>query len=201
MIYNLFPVPVLEQNLERNFTETELSFCNMCRESLEKNDGNTTSTNRYVLEDDRLKSVRSFAMNGVNLFIKDIVCPKENVTPYITQSWFNYTDKGQYHHKHTHPNSYISGVMYFSSDEEKDKITFYNPNFNYILDLPTENFNPYNSQSWWLKAKTGTMYIFPSKIHHEVYITESSDTRISLSFNVFMKGQIGEEKTLTSLRL
>jgi hypothetical protein len=35
-----------------------------------------------------------------------------SVTPYITQSWLNYTETNQYHHKHEHPNSLVSGVFY-----------------------------------------------------------------------------------------
>ena len=37
----------------------------------------------------------------------------------ITQSWINFTKKGEYHHPHAHPNSLISGVFYVEADKDK----------------------------------------------------------------------------------
>ncbi len=53
-----------------------------------------------------------------------------NITPYITQSWLNYTETNQYHHKHQHPNSLVSGVFYINCDDKFDKIKFFNQILN-----------------------------------------------------------------------
>jgi hypothetical protein len=34
------------------------------------------------------------------------------IDPFVTQSWLNWTKPGQWHHKHSHPNSLYSGVLY-----------------------------------------------------------------------------------------
>ena len=43
--------------------------------------------------------------------------------------------------------------------------------------------------------------MFPSSTTHQVDIKKGSNTRISLSFNTFYKGTIGDNKTLTELIL
>jgi hypothetical protein len=55
---------------------------------------------------------------------RTIICPKNNIELYITQSWLNYTEENQYHHRHEHPNSVVSGVLYFDSDK-KDMIKYF----------------------------------------------------------------------------
>jgi len=202
MIHNLFPIPVLEQNLERNFTENEIEFCNYCENNKYLNEGNTTSENTYVLEDPRLKDIKYFVLQGIIFFSKNILNTSNEITPFITQSWFNYTNQNQFHHSHYHSNSLISGVIYLFSDVD-DIITFNKPltAADYIMDLQPKDFNHYNSPSWWLPAKIGTMYIFPSRLEHGVTIKKSPGKRVSLSFNVFLKGEIGNKKALSFLQL
>lgn len=201
IFYNLFPTPVYESNIGREFTKEELDYVQECGIDTYKNAGNTTSLDRYILEHPSMKNIKEFVEKNINIFFDKIQAPLYDIKPYVTQSWLNYTSPGQYHHKHAHPNSFISGVLYFNASGEDDKITLYNPRYDYILEVVTENFNIYNSNSWWLPANTGKLFIFPSKIQHEVQFTESKETRISLAFNVFIKGQIGREETLTSLKL
>jgi uncharacterized protein (TIGR02466 family) len=119
---------------------------------------------------------------------------------YITQSWANYTEQGQFHHKHAHPNSFISGVFYVQSDNAKDRIYFYKDGYSQ-LKVPPKEWNLYNSDSWWFEAITGRLVLFPSSLTHMVVAVESEKTRVSLSFNTFLKGYVGSEDELTGLRL
>ena len=43
--------------------------------------------------------------------------------------------------------------------------------------------------------------MFPSSLTHMVETKEGNNTRISLAFNVFIKGKIGNNKQLTELIL
>ena len=45
------------------------------------------------------------------------------------------------------------------------------------------------------------LFLFPSFLHHGVDKKKGTNTRISLSFNVFMKGKIGVKEQLTELVL
>ena len=199
-IQGLFPTPVLFAKFYRDWTEEEKEFFKETAKSITKNSGNTTSADRYVLDHPVMKDIRNYYQTHVNYYMEKIYAPKNPVEAYITQSWMNYTDTGQYHHKHAHPNSWLSGCIYISTDREKDRITFYKEGYNRI-DLPTENFNLYNSSSWWFSVGTGDIVIFPSYLTHMVEQTTSSDTRVSIAINTFLKGYIGDEHSLTGLHL
>ena len=133
-------------------------------------------------------------------YFKSVHAPQFDVTPYITQSWSNYTEPGQYHHKHAHPNSIISGVFYPQANKETDRIYFYKDGYERIK-IPTENWNHWNSESWWFDVGAGDLIIFPSNLTHMVQTKQGDGTRISISFNTFVKGYIGSDESLTGLHL
>ena len=197
-VNQLFPTPLSFTKLPRKYTNEEVAFIQKCSQNVTKNTGNTTSVDRYVLDEPVMADLKAFIQFYVNHFMESVEAPYNPVEAYITQSWLNYTQPGEYHHKHEHPNSYLSGVLYINADPEKDKIYFYKNGYKRI-SLPTNNYNPFNSESWWFSVGTCDLVIFPSYLTHMVEQTESKDTRISLSFNTFLKGYIGEEASLTSL--
>lgn len=195
--HNLFPTAVSKFELGRDLSNEELEFINS--QERYKNLGNNSSINRYVLKTEALKNLNEFIEASVAQYFSKIYSPKQDVKLRITQSWLNYCKKDEFHHKHRHPNSLVSGVFYVKANSETDKIFFYN---DYIpkLDIPTNNFNLYNSQTWWLEAHTGYLYLFPSTLEHSVEPVKE-DTRISLSFNTFPVGFLGTEESLTALYL
>ena len=162
--------------------------------------GNTTSVDNYILEAKKLTDIRTFIEASLNEYFKSVYAPKNDVKLRITQSWCNYTEPGQFHHKHAHPNSFISGVFYPQANKNTDKIYFYKDVYEQIK-IPTTDWNTWNSESWWLEAEQGALYIFPSGLTHMVETVEGTQTRISLSFNTFPVGLVGEEESLTGLVL
>ena len=199
-IMGIFPTPIYRSKLNRHLSTEELSFIDKTKEDVCKNEGNTTSKDRNILENEVFKNLKDDLYLRVKDYFDKIISPANNVTPYITQSWLNYTEKNHYHHKHTHPNSLVSGVFYINCHEEYDRITFFNENYKSIV-LDVEKFNLYNSVNWWYPVKTGDIILFPSSLHHSVETKKGNNTRISLAFNVFVKGNIGNEKDLTYLKL
>lgn len=197
-IFNLFPTALGLYEIGRDFTEKEMKFIK--GQETRGNMGNTTSVNNNILDSKELKDVRKFVENSVTEYFKAVYAPKQNTKLRITQSWCNYTDPGQFHHKHAHPNSYISGVLYPQANKDTDKIYFYKDGWQQ-LKTPTEDFNHYNSESWWMEAYTGRMFIFPSNLTHMVETVQGTDTRISLSFNTFPVGNFGDASSLTGLDL
>jgi len=197
-INQLFPTPAAFSKLPRKFTDAEIAFVEKCSQNVVKNSGNTTSIDRYVLNEPAMAGLREFIQFQINYFMENIEVPYNPVEAYITQSWLNFTKPGEYHHKHEHPNSYLSGVLYINADPDKDKIYFYKSGYSRIT-LPAKEYNTFNSHSWWFNVGTCDLVIFPSYLTHMVEQTKSADTRISLSFNTFLKGYIGEENSLTAL--
>ena len=197
-INGIFPIPIYLSQLKRTLTKKELSLVDKSKLDHYKNDGNITSNDTYILNNKLFSSLK----NELNLRVKDyfdkIISPSDDITPYITQSWLNYTETNQYHHKHKHPNSLVSGVFYINCMEEFDKIKFFKENYQ-TISPEIKNFNLWNSESWWFSVKTGDIIMFPSSLSHMVETKEGNNTRVSLAFNVFIKGKVGNNKALTEL--
>ena len=196
-MHHLFPVPIGMFDLGRTLTEDELSFVR--GQETRPNMGNTTSTNHTVLRDSVMTTLRGWIEDCVAEYFKATTNPKHNVHLRVTQSWFNYSQPGQHHHKHAHPNSFISGVFYLNTNPD-DRIYFYRSGWQQIK-FPTDNYNLYNSDSWWFEAITGRLILFPSSLEHMVPTVKGDDVRISLSFNTFPVGVVGDEMELTGLKL
>ena len=196
--HNLFPTAVTYFDFGSKLTDLELKF--ITEQETRNNDGNTTSINNNLFESAELAEVARFCEESLQQYFKEVYAPKHDVIPYITQSWANYTKKGQWHHKHEHPNSFISGVFYVQAQKDIDKIYFYKIGYQQIK-LPTDNYNLYNSDSWWLGVETGQLILFPSHLTHMVQTVQTDETRISISFNTFLKGYIGNDMELTGLHL
>lgn len=191
--HSLFPTPIGFVDIDRSLSDQELLF--ICELETRANTGNTTSVDNFVLRNATLASLRLFIENSVSEYFKSTVSPKHDVELKITQSWFNYSKHGQYHHKHAHPNSFISGVFYVQTNPD-DRIYFYKDQYQQIK-FPTNNWNAYNSDSWWFEACVGRLILFPSHLTHMVPVVQGEKTRISLSFNTFPVGAVGEEIDLT----
>jgi uncharacterized protein (TIGR02466 family) len=196
-LYSIFPTPVAKFELGRDFSPEELAF--LAEQPTHKNMGNTTSNDRYVLRHDTMASLKAFVEASVAEYLKFIYAPKHDVSLRLTQSWLNYTKPGEFHHKHAHPNSFVSGVLYLKAARERDKIYFYREIYQQIK-LPTDNWNLHNSDSWWFEVGAGDLMLFPSSLNHTVE-TVQGDDRISLAFNTFPVGYVGEEESLTALHL
>ena len=204
IIQSLFPTPIYMTDIERSFTKKELDFVYNQKNFTVKNDGNVSSADNYILNKTELKNIKQIIDLACQDYLQRIICPKEkNLKLYVTQSWLNYTQENQYHHKHEHPNSVISGVLYFDADNENDLIKFFHPQkyFNIYPKIDDKKWNLYNSTSWWFSVKTGTLILFPSSTTHQVDVKKGNNTRVSLAFNTFYKGTLGQNKDLTELIL
>jgi uncharacterized protein (TIGR02466 family) len=199
-INGIFPTPVYMSKLDRDLTKKELSFINKIKSDCNKNEGNITSNDNYILNQKVFSKLKEDLDLRVQDYFKKVLSTTNAVTPYITQSWLNYTETKQYHHKHAHPNSIVSGVFYVNCHEELDKIKFFKDGYQTIKP-EIKDWNLYNSETWWFTVKTGDIILFPSSLTHMVENKEGTNTRISLAFNVFIKGTIGNNKNLTELVL
>ena len=199
-IEGLFPTPIYFSKLNRNFNKKELNSFKEERKQSHKIVGNLISNNKYILNKPVFSSLKKELDSKVKEYFDKILCITDDVKPYITQSWLNYTETDQYHHKHAHPNSVLSGVLYVNTDEKYDKIKFFNESYKQIK-LEVKNYNIWNSDSWWFPVKTGELILFPSSLTHMVETKEGNNTRISLAFNVFVKGKIGLFHSATELIL
>ena len=106
-IYGMFPIPVASIN-ERPPYEEELSFVKNLNQS--KNQGNSISLDRDVLGQKEMQDLRKDIQTNLDEFFHYTMQANDDCQLRITQSWCNYNNNGDYHHKHSHSNSAISGV-------------------------------------------------------------------------------------------
>ena len=184
----LFPIPIGIYDIpngvlkkENLAVETELLL-------RRPNDGNTISSTRAILDNPKLKRIKLFIENSLQDFVVNI-CEYELPELKITQSWANLTTTGQFHHEHIHQNSLFTGSFYVNTVEE-DIIQFHNSRVH-EFSLNVVKQNPFNSDTWWLPATQGRLYIFPSNLKHSVPFIRHSTARVSISFNVFPNSSFG----------
>jgi len=188
-------------NIDRPFTKQELQFVDNQKKQCSKNEGNFITNENYILNKKEFKNIKKFLDQCCKEYLEKIICPKNDLKLYITQSWLNYTEKNQYHHKHFHPNAVVSGVLYFDCDKENDKIIFSTSKGYQQIKPEIENYNIWNSDTWWLPVETGQLIMFPASTTHQVETKKGDNTRISLAFNTFYKGKIGLDNNRTELIL
>ena len=194
----IFPVPIYFTKLKK-FTDMELKVIRLMENQSAKNMGNSRSDDTFVLKSKHFENIRKQLMSHVKQYFDKVISTSDKIVPYITQSWINYTRKGEYHHSHAHPNSIISGVFYFDCDN--DSIKFSNPVFYQTIKPLIKSYNSWNSETWSFSTKKGQLFMFPSSLIHQVDIKKGTNTRTSLSFNTFYKGILGSNVTLTELIL
>ncbi len=198
-VTGIFPVPIYQTILNREISTEEKNFFNKLERT--KNSFNYNSKNNYVLDEEPLSTLKKELFLRVEDYFQKIITPKTNVLPYITQSWVNWTKKGEEHHKHAHSNSLFSGVFYIDADEEYDSIKFFKRHTYESLSIEPYEYHLFNSESWTFKVKTGDIILFPSSLGHLVESKIGDNLRTSLSFNTFIRGTIGVDVELTELKL
>ena len=200
-IHNLFPTPVSTTLLDYTIDPSELDFIKS--QDFQKNKQNHQTTDSYLLARQELSSLRNEINKHVQHYFKEVYAPNDDVSLHITQSWCNKTYPGEMHHKHAHTNSIISGVYYVSASSDTDTIWFDRGTFDSLQIEPVEH-NIHNASLWYFPVHTGMLVLFPSSLLHYVDVVKDNqqrESRISLSFNTFVKGSIGSEFHLSELKL
>ena len=197
IVHTLFPSTVCFFDLGRDLTKKEMAF--IMNQKQKPNEGNSTSVNDSLLEDKTLENLKTFINDCFNNYAENVLRIKENASINITQSWANFTKKGEFHHRHSHSNSYLSGVFYVKADDKLDKIMFFKDGYNQIK-LEPKDFNVHNSDSWFFNVKCNQFAVFPSSLTHMVPATETEE-RVSISCNTFPQGILGDSSKLTGLKL
>ena len=157
---------------------------------------NYQSVNTFLLDDPIMKNVRKFIQEQLDQFASEVMGLESEMV--ITQSWFNRNHKGMQHHEHMHPNSIISGVWYPQINEQLPPIKFRHPRQSQITGTIVK-YNHFNSATFMLPMRKGELLLFPSTLQHSVPTNFTNEVRLSLSFNTWCKGHLGDESSLTYL--
>ena len=203
-IKRLFSTPVFQSSEKYKFNKSELKFIHKQKENVAINqNGNSYSKNNYVLDSPELKNLKKFCNKNLFMFFYDRFKVKKDIEIYITQSWINFNHKDTSHHLHKHVNSIISSVLFIKG--ETCPIIFYNSERNLFGNLLSyDDFtapNEDNTSQVYFNNQNGQLFLFPSTLMHSVAKNKSDVERISLSFNTFIRGQLGGDSSLQILNI
>ena len=193
-IIDIFPTAIYVSHL--NVTDVEREYVFSHKDKAYPNQfGNSTSLNTYILSDGFLKNLKEQIDVHLKTFNTSLGYDSQLK---VTQSWINYNPTNSSHHTHNHYNSIISGVMYLS--DNPSELVFQRDDYKTIVPNILKD-TKYSSNSYRFKPQKDMLVLFPSNLKHGVDKNSSTETRISLAFNTFYIGIIGDDSALTQLEL
>ena len=112
----------------------------------------------------------------------------------ITNMWSNHLYNGDSHPPHTHSNNLFSGVYYLYCGVDTSPIQFFDPRVQSSILVPRrKNNNWHNSSMLQFDSVNGSGFIFPAWLQH--WVPPTHHERISVSWNILVRGHYGEPKT------
>ena len=116
----------------------------------------------------------------------------------ITDMWANVLKNNEHHPVHTHSNNFLSGTYYLQSDKGAS-IVFHDPRPAADVLVPRKKETTLNNSSLLSYAsKQNRAVIFPSWLPHWVQQNKSNHKRISIAWNIQIRGQVGEHHEFQS---
>ena len=110
----------------------------------------------------------------------------------ITDMWATVLKSEEHHPAHTHSNNFLSGVYYLHSDQGAS-IMFQDPRPAAGVIVPRKKESTVaNASLLSYASKQNRAMFFPSWLPHWVKHNKSKNKRISISWNIQLKGQVGE---------
>jgi hypothetical protein len=172
-IENIFPTPIYYSFFK---DDTFFSVQNEIKTYLLTNKFDESNASTYYITTNTFKEDIIREQNFLNLekeidkHIKNY-CKELNFeyTNYTRQSWITLLKEGQRIDSHNHGYVHMSGVYYYSGEENdaRSSICYYNSHYH-----------------WAHSAIPGKILLFPGWLTHGVWFNNSKNSRISLAFNI-----------------
>ena len=165
------------------------------KENLYKPTHNTStqSINNKINDKEEYKSLTNKILDTTKEICKDYEYRYEVLE--ITNMWVNYSSKGSMHRPHTHSNNIFSGVWYPFENTSKTPIVFSDPRpAASVLEPNIYKRNKYTASLVSFQSDKDKGFIFPSWLSH--YVPPTLTDRISISWNVLLRGDYGEPNSL-----
>lgn len=204
-IYNLFPTPVFENQIDLSKYNIDL-LLNKEFEYMENKSAKITK-DKNVLETVGLEQLKKELLFNLELYTKNFLkVYDKKIKWYLQKSWVNKHETGDWGQPHYHANSLISGVLYLETNDETGEISFecptnYRPIFPLSCNLEFTERTIENSTTYFLKPKNGLLILFPSSLLHAIKENKSETNRYSLAFNFHIEGELMNENDLDYLRI
>jgi uncharacterized protein (TIGR02466 family) len=161
--------------------------------------GTKLSNDKFILERPELQRLKNILLDEVKEYFNAVMGYEFEI--YITNSWCNIAGHTEGQTLHNHANSVVSGVFYLNVDDSQPSITFVNPTPPFLLNMRSQQYNMFNSLEFDIPLEDNTVILFPSQCFHYVKSNLTTNNRVSIAFNTFVKGNIGVETAGGDLNL
>ena len=121
----------------------------------------------------------------VKTFVEELDFDLEGRNLKLEDLWINILPEGGNHSAHIHPNSVISGTTYISMPSGSSAIKFEDPRHSMMMAAPSriKDAKEYLKPFIYVNPSVGDVSLWESWLRHEVPANNSSEERISISFN------------------
>ena len=121
----------------------------------------------------------------VKIFVEELEFDLEGRDLKLEDLWINILPEGGNHSAHIRPNSVISGTTYISMPSGSSAIKFEDPRHSMMMAAPSriKDAKEYLKPFIYVNPSVGDVLLWESWLRHEVPANNSSEERISISFN------------------
>ena len=121
----------------------------------------------------------------VKIFVEELDFDLEGRNLKLEDLWINILSEGGNHSAHIHPNSVVSGTTYISMPSGSSAIKFEDPRHSMMMAAPSriKDAKEYLKPFIYVNPSVGDVLLWESWLRHEVPANNSSEERISISFN------------------
>ena len=135
------------------------------------------SENQNLFQKSLFEDVKKECLQCVKKYSKHLNHAVQDIK--IVSSWSNTLRKNEYIPPHSHPNSYISGVIHLT---EGSDLLFNRPDSGGLFNISFE-YDIHEDMTLAINASPAQLVLFPSNLVHMVNFHQGEQTRYSIAFN------------------
>ena len=192
MIIPLFPVIIHRFNIP-NFRDIEKNLIKNSYEHRKKDPKGRIISNRggwqssiFRGQDNIISSTLFSSLSSYFESNKIFECDIE-----IQGWWININGKGHYNELHNHPTCDLAGVLWIKTPVDSGRIAFNSPH-DFVQPNELKYYSSQVKEDWKqfmgynFSPTAGCIMVFPSFLLHQVRPNQSTEDRISVSFNLLL---------------
>jgi uncharacterized protein (TIGR02466 family) len=196
----LFAEPLFRASIGHAISEEQINYIKNLK--MLQNQSNYISDNLYIFEEPELKSIKDAVQEALDIYADKVMGITQKL--YVTQSWalINHPNIGM--HGHSHSNSIVSGSLYYTELPTPPSNMVFDRHRGYRqleLNPVREKQNLFNTPINVVQPKTNDVVLFSSGLQHFVETNTSNVPRFSVAFNTFIKGELGNHRDVSVLKL
>ena len=153
-----------------------------------------------LFEDKEFEELSKFQLTVCETILQQYEYEYDSVE--YTHMWPNVLGYGSIFNPHRHRNAILSGTWYLSANPNNNTVLeFYDPRPAANVFEPTKNLNRYNRATEIFPSASNKGLIFPSWMVHWVPQLKTEEQRISIAWNVMVRGQYGQPNSVEQFRI